>query len=62
MAKLGSAARPHFAPRQIQDAGFVSARGHFYERTASGEFDIVGMRGDSQQIEIHGASEVSFNV
>ena len=55
-ANFGSAAGAHFAGGEIEDAGFVAALRHFEERAAAGEFDVIGMGGDGEQIEMHEAS------
>src|SRR5689334_2718380 len=53
----GCPARAEFPGRQIDDAGTVSETGAFRHRPAAGEFDVVGMRPDCQQIEFHRSSE-----
>ncbi len=52
-ARFGSAAGAHFAGREIENAGFVAALRHFEERAAAGEFDVIGVSGDCEQIEMH---------
>ena len=55
-ARFGSAAGAHFAGGEIEDAGLVAALGHFEERAAASEFDVIGVSGDGEQIELHEAS------
>ena len=44
-ASLRGATGTHFAGGEIKDAGFVATLRHFEECAATGEFDIVGVRG-----------------
>jgi hypothetical protein len=55
-ARFGTAAGAHFAGGEVEDACFVAALRHFEERAAAGEFDVIGMGGDGEQIEMHEAS------
>src|SRR5690348_2326124 len=55
-ASFRSAARAHFAARQVEDAGFVSELRHFDERAAAGELHVVRVRSDCEQVEFHSAS------
>jgi hypothetical protein len=50
---FGRAASPHFALRQIEDAGSVSALGHFEQRASARLFYIVAMGRNCQNIEWH---------
>jgi hypothetical protein len=50
---FGRPASPHFALRQIEDAGAVSALRHFEQRASAGLFYIVAMRGNCENIEWH---------
>jgi len=55
-AGFGGAARAHLAGGEIQDAGLVALLSHFDQRAPAGEFDVVGMRGDGENVEFHGGS------
>ncbi len=55
-ASFGSAESAHFPCGEIEDAGFVAGLRHFEESTAASEFDVVGMCGDGEKVEIHGGS------
>ena len=47
----GTAARAHFALRQIEDAGAMASLRHLEQRAAAGLLHIVAVRGDGQNIE-----------
>jgi len=55
-AGLGSAECAHFAGGEVEYAGFVTGLGHFEESAAAGEFDVVGMCGDGEKVEVHVSS------
>src|SRR2546421_3160291 len=42
-AGFGRASRTHFTSGEVENAGFVAALGHFYERAAAAQFHIVGV-------------------
>jgi hypothetical protein len=48
---FGSAARPHLALRQVENAGATSALCHFEQRSAAGLLNIVTMRGNGEDVE-----------
>src|ERR1700726_477584 len=50
---LGSAASAGLAAREVEDAGSIAGLRHFDERAATGEFGIVGVWGNHEQIEFH---------
>ena len=50
---FGRASRAHFPLCQIEDAGAISAVGHFEEGAAAGLFHIIAVRGESKNIECH---------
>src|SRR5882724_5109086 len=52
-ADFGRTTCSHFAGSEIENSGLIAALGHFYQRAAAGEFDIVRVGGDSQEIEMH---------
>lgn len=51
--EFGSATGAHFAGGEVEDAGFVAGVSHFQESAAAGEFHVVGMGGDGEQVEFH---------
>ncbi len=51
-----STTRAHFTGGEIEDAGFVAALGHFQKGAAAGEFDVVGVGSDGEDVEVHVAS------
>jgi hypothetical protein len=53
-AGFRSAARAHFSGSEIENAGLVSFFSHFDQGTATSEFDVVGVRGDGENVEFHG--------
>ena len=55
-AGFGRAERAHFAGGKVEDAGFVAGLRHFEESAAAGEFNVVGMGGDGEKVEVHGGS------
>jgi len=59
-ARFRGAAGPHFAGSEVQNAGFVAAVGHFQECAAAGEFHVVGMGSDGEQVKVHARSPVAF--
>src|SRR5882724_280251 len=42
-AGVGSAAGAHLSGGKIEDAGLVALLGHFQQRAAASEFDVVGV-------------------
>ena len=52
-ATFGRAQCAHFASGQVEDAGFVAGLRHFEESAAAGEFNVVGMGGDGEKVEVH---------
>ena len=57
-ASFLGAARAHLAFGEIEDAGATAEAARFDQRAAAGELDVVRMRGDGQQVELHHASVV----
>jgi len=55
-ARFRSATSAHFAGGEVKDAGFVALLRGLEEGAAAGEFDVVGMGGDSENVEGHWAS------
>jgi hypothetical protein len=55
-AGLGRAECAHFSSGEIEDARFVAGLRHFEESAAAGEFNVVGMCGDGEKVEVHGGS------
>src|SRR5262249_29261726 len=51
LAVFRGTARPHLAPREIENAGAVTELRHLQQRAAAGLFYIVAMRRDRQNIE-----------
>src|SRR6202035_4508643 len=51
-----SAARAHFTGSKVEDAGLVSLMRHFDEGATAGEFDVVGVGGNGENVEFHGAA------
>jgi hypothetical protein len=49
-ASFRSATGAHFTGGEIEDAGFITFVGHFQQRAAAGEFNVVGVCGDGEQI------------
>jgi len=49
----------HFASCEVEDAGFVALRVGFQERAPTGEFDVVGMGGNSEKVEGHEGSRIA---
>ena len=53
-AGFGRAAGAHFAGSKIEDAGLVALLRHFEQRAAAGEFNVVRVGGDRENVEFHG--------
>ena len=53
-ADLGGTARAHLAARQVDDAEAVARGLQARERAAAGQLDVVGMRGDREDVNGHG--------
>ncbi len=45
------AARPHLAPRQVEDARALSALRSLQQRTAAGLLHVVAVRGNGQDVQ-----------
>ena len=52
-ARFRGAERAHLTGGQVEDAGLVTGLRHFEERAAAGQFNIVGMSGDGEKVEVH---------
>ena len=59
-AGFGSAAGTHFARGEVEDAGLVAGVRHFQERAAAGEFHVVGVGGNGEQIKFHARSPIAL--
>src|SRR5438552_2828632 len=55
-SRFGTAAGAHFAGSEVEDACFVALLRGFEQRAAAGQLDVVGMRGDGEDVEGHGCS------
>src|SRR5215813_5899141 len=53
---FGRAACAHFSGSEVENAGLVAGLRHFEQCAAAGEFDVVGMSGDGEKVEVHGGS------
>jgi len=58
-ASFRSATRAGFTAGKVENASAISCLRHFENSAAAGEFDVVGMGGDGEQVEWHEASEVA---
>ncbi len=59
-ASFGRAAGTHFARGEVEDAGFVPGVQPFLERAAAGEFHVVGVGGNGEQVKFHSQSPSAF--
>src|SRR6266581_2549574 len=55
-ADLRSAARPHLARSQVENAGLVAELSHLQQSAATSEFHVVRMGRNGQEIEVQGVA------